>query len=311
MNEGSFAQVPEGKHLEGNVQNSSETTSFDWILAVLLVLLASWILRSRHFFKLEKRLPNDTVSLRQMLGAFFGYLICAILFVPLFNALIAYLVTGNVSNLEHLPPFWAGWLQLFSLFIIFLFALSYCFMIKKETRRMIFWGDGPSSTQLLINNLAKGALTCALSYPFVLLTGLLAGKLSLALWGKFEMQQVAVQQIKKVMEFPLLFSLMLIIVVFLVPFLEELLFRGFLQSFLKRYFGRIWAIFITAGIFAAVHYAPSQGVGNFQLLASLFILACFLGFSLEKEKSLWAPIGLHMTFNGLNILLIFFTNNLS
>jgi membrane protease YdiL (CAAX protease family) len=95
-------------------------------------------------------------------------------------------------------------------------------------------------------------------------------------------------------------------IVILVPFIEELLFRGFLQSFLKRYVERKWAIVITAALFAIVHFAPSQKEGNVQLIGALFILACFLGFAYEKEGTLWAPIGLHVAFNGASVLMIAF-----
>jgi membrane protease YdiL (CAAX protease family) len=66
------------------------------------------------------------------------------------------------------------------------------------------------------------------------------------------------------------------------------------------------AILLTSLAFALFHYSGSQEIGNVSLIASLFTFALFLGFIYEKQSSLFASIGLHMTFNlasALRILL--------
>ena len=66
------------------------------------------------------------------------------------------------------------------------------------------------------------------------------------------------------------------------------------------------AIVFSALCFALFHYAPSQGMGNISLLATLFLFALFLGFIYERQASLFASIGLHMTFNAVSTFRILF-----
>ena len=88
--------------------------------------------------------------------------------------------------------------------------------------------------------------------------------------------------------------------------LEEFLFRGVLQNFLKKYFKRDVSIIITSLVFAFFHYSPSQKLSNISIIGSLFVLACFLSFLYERQKSLFAPIFLHATFNAISIINLIF-----
>jgi hypothetical protein len=108
------------------------------------------------------------------------------------------------------------------------------------------------------------------------------------------------------MESSLMALVALFIVIIAAPVIEELLFRGFLQNYFKRYLGTKAAILITSLCFALFHLAPSQGLGNISLVISLFSFACFLGFVYERQKSLFASIGLHMFFNLVSSIRILF-----
>jgi membrane protease YdiL (CAAX protease family) len=66
------------------------------------------------------------------------------------------------------------------------------------------------------------------------------------------------------------------------------------------------AIIFSALCFSLFHLAPSQGIGNISLVASLFLFALFLGFIYERQASLFASIGLHMTFNAVSTVRILF-----
>ena len=90
------------------------------------------------------------------------------------------------------------------------------------------------------------------------------------------------------------------------PIIEEFLFRGCLMTYLKRYMPPKGAITLSALCFSLFHFAPSQGFGNISLVASLFVLALFLGFIYERQASLFASIGLHMTFNAVSTFRILF-----
>lgn len=89
----------------------------------------------------------------------------------------------------------------------------------------------------------------------------------------------------------------------LAPVLEEISFRGFLQTFFKKIFTKVGALVITSIIFALFHYTEAQGAANFVFLPGLFIFSIYLGLLYEKTGSISAPLGLHMTFNLINLLI--------
>ncbi|MEI8294353.1 MAG: CPBP family intramembrane glutamic endopeptidase [bacterium] len=78
------------------------------------------------------------------------------------------------------------------------------------------------------------------------------------------------------------------------PLTEELIFRGCLYGMLRQVGGRIVATAVSALLFALIH-------GHIPSLAGLVILAVGLALLYEKTGSLWAPILLHASFNGLSI----------
>jgi membrane protease YdiL (CAAX protease family) len=120
-------------------------------------------------------------------------------------------------------------------------------------------------------------------------------------------------------------ALALISAVLLAPLTEELLFRGLLLGWLRRVFdpaprpdaidpegfgpatatapgpaaapsalARVVPDAVTAALFAALHW------GQWPAPVPLFALALGLGVLMRRTGSLWAPIGLHATFNGVS-----------
>jgi len=84
------------------------------------------------------------------------------------------------------------------------------------------------------------------------------------------------------------------IAVIAAPLTEELVFRGCLYGVLRQIGGRFVAIAATSLLFALIH-------GHIPSLAGLLVLAVGLSLVYEKTGSLWAPVLLHATFNGLSI----------
>jgi len=286
-----------------------DLTAGGFLFSLLLALSVFWVAKRNHFFKLPQQSLEVPVYFKQALGAFLVYLIFSLILLPIVLVLIVLLTTGDLSNLKHIPQQWLGWIQALALWTLSLLLLLYCFSISKQSRRFIFWGEGVRSIHRFWSAIGMGILTCLISYPFVLLVGLISKYISLKLWGTVEVEQVAVKQLELSMGKPVLFILMVLAVVFIVPFAEELLFRGFFQNFFKRRFGRNWAIALSTIVFSLAHFAKSQGAGNFQLIFSLAVLAFFLGFIYERQRTLWASYGLHMTFNAWNILMIIFSKS--
>lgn len=89
-----------------------------------------------------------------------------------------------------------------------------------------------------------------------------------------------------------------ITLVLLAPIAEEVLFRGYLFGALRRYIKPWLTILITSIIFGFVH-------GNINLMIDTFALGLVLGTLRQTTGSVWAPILLHMTKNGLAFYLLF------
>lgn len=84
--------------------------------------------------------------------------------------------------------------------------------------------------------------------------------------------------------------LMWISVVIMAPLVEELTFRGFMYSRLKTGMAKWIAIIITSLVFGIVH-------GTIIWAIYTFIFSLVLISVLERTKSLWGSILLHMSFN--------------
>lgn len=85
--------------------------------------------------------------------------------------------------------------------------------------------------------------------------------------------------------------LMVISIGILAPIAEELLFRGMLFDFFKQKTGAPWAILITSGLFGLAHY------DSLAVVVSAFVMGLVMAYAVEKTKSLWISIFIHMATN--------------
>lgn len=280
----------------------SETATPGGILfALLLAIAVSWIAKRKGFFELppQTRYP---LAFREVAGAYLTYALVSFLIFPVLVLLVAHYTLGVTKGASHLlPKMTLLWIQVVTFFLLFFALLFYLKKMKKESREEILWG---SKREKSLKNIGLGGLTLLIAYPTVLFISQLTNYLTKLIFGESGVEQAAVKQLKALTHSPSLFVMLAIGIVFLVPFIEELLFRGFLQTYFKRYLGRGWAIVLTSALFSMAHFSKGQGVGNIELILSLFILACYLGFLYEKQRSLIAPYALHMFFNASTILAI-------
>jgi membrane protease YdiL (CAAX protease family) len=94
------------------------------------------------------------------------------------------------------------------------------------------------------------------------------------------------------------YILAFVTLVVIAPVAEEILFRGYLFGKLRKYIP-IWvAILITSLLFGLIHGAWNVAIDTF----ALSIVLCLLRLS---TGSLWAPILLHMTKNGIAFYILF------
>lgn len=84
-------------------------------------------------------------------------------------------------------------------------------------------------------------------------------------------------------------------VVVIAPVVEEIVFRGYIYKVIKRYSGRVFAMLVSAVLFAVVH----NTIPGFLPLAFLAVL---LTISYEMKGSLWAPISIHALFNACTLI---------
>jgi membrane protease YdiL (CAAX protease family) len=85
------------------------------------------------------------------------------------------------------------------------------------------------------------------------------------------------------------------------PLGEELLFRGILQAWLGRYLRPTLAIVVAAVAFGLMHSTTWPDP------VPLTALGIGLGMAYHRTQSLWAPVALHATFNGIMLFVGYLT----
>lgn len=90
-----------------------------------------------------------------------------------------------------------------------------------------------------------------------------------------------------------------VLAVVVAPLTEEFVFRGFLYGVLKKPFGSWAAMGSTALLFAAIHQ-------NIPAIPALALLAIGFTLAYELTGSLWAPIIMHVLFNSISVVVLFF-----
>lgn len=271
----------------------------------LLGVVLLWMAQSKGYFILphtEKKSP--IVNFKTVLIVFAIYLGMTMLVAPILIHFIK--STYALFSLVPMPVAVLGWVQLFTLVAIFLL-----FYLYSKTEGPAFfkkiWKDRsvPHSKPIIIDVL-MGIMTWFISFPLVIVIGQLADLLLFYFFGFENYEQVAVRYLKTTLNSPPMLVIALFTILLAAPVIEEFLFRGCLQTFFKRYFSPRGAILLSAFCFSIFHFAPSQGIGNISLVASLFVFALFLGFIYERQASLFASIGLHIMFNTVSTCRVLF-----
>ena len=98
---------------------------------------------------------------------------------------------------------------------------------------------------------------------------------------------------------PIEMSLMALLIVVVAPICEEIVYRGFLFRFLYRRVSLGFAIGISSGIFALMHL-------NLYSFLPLFILGVGLCLVYRISGNIVSSITIHVLFNLVNLLMIFF-----
>ncbi len=273
---------------------------FWWGLVTGLLTLSLAI--RQGLFRPFQASPFPVIRGVDVLKGFIFFLFVDFLFIPALVGVAFYVAGQDPQHFMVLHPQGKSWLQLLVVGGGF-FAVLLAYLELTVEQRKQLWQQ--TSTPWYWN-VGLGIVTWFVCYPLVLAFNQLV---SIGVWHLFHhspIEQVAVQYLRKTLEQPLLFTASALAVTTLVPLTEEFLFRGLLQSWLKHKFHHApIAIVIASCVFTLFHYSSTQGMTNIELLSSLFILSCVLGFLYERQRSLWAPVGLHSFFNLMSLLMIF------
>jgi len=284
-----------------------------------LILLASFIpiaivvgifAWKRGFFRLSSKSASNELLLSfwEVLGAFFIYFMVHFLIIPIVVMAVILFMTGSLFSFETMDAQTQGWLNITTMVASLVAVVGYLWWLPCDRRR-ILWGNGRTSLRRRGRDVLVGIGGLFVSYPFVMIIAHLMGVIVIVTLSPTKEEQVAVRYFKTTLEYPKLLWVTVISIVTVIPIIEELLFRGFLQTWLRRHLHQRMAIVISAFVFSAFHFSLTQSYSNIELLSSLFVLSCFLGFVYERQQSLIAPITLHMVFNAINIGIILFSSS--
>ncbi len=271
----------------------------------IVALFVLYFAGKKGFFQLPKiEVKYGPLRLWHVLIAFAIYFGVAILTGPLI-----------IGFLQNIAPFgfnpkngialstWAN--LLVSLLMAFSLILL-CKCLPSLTNKTIW--DRKTTPVAAKQDLGMGALAWVISFPLVLSVSQFLDVFVYEVFHVIQLpDQIAVAFLKRAFEQPFYFILSTFSIVVLAPFIEELIFRGFLQSYARQLLGVKGGIALSSLAFSFFHFSPEQGLGNIPIIGSLFVLALFLGFLYERQRSLLAPISLHACFNAISILNLYFT----
>lgn len=255
--------------------------------AVLAIIVTTISWKGGYFALPGKRVA--TVALSQLILIFALFIGISIFAPPLL-----------ISYLRHLPlerPVMMGLAHLLTNGLgIGALAIYISFQPLK--------GVWKQSEDSYLKDIGMGLLALVVCVPVVSFVNQFSDQLTEWIFKREGEEQVAVQFLKTAASHPFVMVVALVTIVGLAPLLEEFLFRGVLQTYLIPRLGIKASIVATSACFALFHYSATQGIGNFSLVLSLFVFSLYLGHLYERQRSLLAPIILHMTFNSISVIRI-------
>jgi|GEM_PF-1948771 len=214
---------------------------------------------------------------------------------PFFQLLLAFFIFVGVQLLfaPMIYPLVGAWLLPLTLLVT---AVLLMFQLNWSRARFF-------ASQTIGRDILTGMGAFLPAYALTWLLSSLIGYLVKGYWGEYESEQAAVEHLRALKSHPALYYTTALLIACVVPWIEEVLFRGYMQQFFTRFLGQP-GLYLTAFIFAALHYASSQGFQNIELLITLLPLALILGALTAWRGNLWPSLALHMTFNTVSVILL-------
>lgn len=268
---------------------SLSSCQLELLYTSLLAAALLWVARTKHFFSLGPRLYKNSLHFSHVLGAFAVFAGS----YTLIYALVNLLVPARTLQIS-------GFMSLFGFGGAMLLLLLYLGKSSSAVKRDII---APLNSKKVVY--FYGMLTWTIAFPTSLFLGKITACIMEGLFNYHEAVQSVTRQLLLLRGYPLLFTFTALVVIIFVPIVEEILFRGFVQNYLKNKMPRTAALFLTTFLFTAAHFSLAQGLGNAEILTTLFVLSLFLSFIYEKWGNILAPIALHQTFNCISFITLF------
>lgn len=281
--------------------NVADSLQILWA-GLIFMFVTSFIAWKVGYYQLPTETSEEKLPFRVVLISFAIVMLLSMLIIPIISLFVIYLYKGRIDT----TPKTILVINYISIMIGLVIVGLFQFFLDKTERNLI-WGKLfglTTSFNKTITDILIGITTWFIAYPVLIVAGRVVS-LTFNYFGlKVPVDQVAVSHVRSALTSPLIFYVVAVSMVFFVPVIEEFLFRGCLQTWLKGKIGIKKAIILTSMIFASFHFSISQGLGNVELLVTLFSLSCFLGFIYERQQSLLASIALHSFFNGVSVFVI-------
>jgi uncharacterized protein len=272
----------------------------------LIAIAINWVAQRKGFYRLPPSKGTPPLTFVQLIGAFGIFLLISLLLGRYLLLYILWSLNKSDPSITSLPPLLLTGVQLIITALSFFVLQLFMYQQNASSWRQVWKDRARVGCKAIEFDFAFGMLGWFLSFPIVTVINEGLETLLKRFFHLGSYEQVAVQFVKNAMASPFSLTFALLAIVVFAPLIEEFLFRGMLQTYFKRHLGVKAAILLSSLAFALFHFAPSQGLGNIPLLVSLFLLGGYLGFLYERQGSLWAPIGLHLTFNLFSALRILF-----
>lgn len=269
------------------IGDSIEAILFFGVIGVF----TNWYAWSRNFYQFHPS-PSIPIHLKQVVGVFAIYLGMMLFVAPLIVRMLISLASPSTPPVSMINS-----VQVLILATVMVSLILFCRSQGKEEMKKIWKNRAIPHSQPIYYDIGLGILTWLLSFPVVAAIGQCLDLIIYWAAGVETYEQVAVRYLKNTVASPSQLTIALFTILIIAPAIEEFLFRGCLQTYFKRLLGTKAAILMASFCFAIFHFSSSQNIGNISLIGSLFVFALFLGFIYEKQSSLFASIGLHMTFN--------------
>lgn len=276
-----------------------------FLFALAVSIIFTFVAWYYSYFKLPQKKEGEASSLHfgHLIGAFAIYFLISMAVSTLIYLTLSHATATQKQEMIQSINAIRGWVNAITMSVVFVALFIYLRSINQGARETVLGRGSYGGLTPKVKNFGMGMLTWVIVFPLVIAVSQLCSMI-LVLIQKQPSEQIAVRFLKSTMNNPVVFLVTIVFVVLIIPAIEEIIFRGFLQNYLAKFFGRIGGVIICSLIFAFFHFSMLQGWGNLEIVASLFAFSCFAGFVYFRQESLFASIGLHATFNGVNILLM-------